>query len=99
MAFHDIRVNHPTEEIGMEVAADRVALGLGRDRTPGTEHWRAVLPLEVARLAAPFRQAPIDVLVPPRHAEGNAIVEPVEARVLGHRVHRADQLELAVRAT
>ena len=39
------------------------------------------------------------MLVPVRDAERHAVIEPVEARALAERVHRADQMQLAIAAT
>src|SRR6478752_9437898 len=98
VSLDHVGVDHPAEQVRMEIAADRVAFGPGRDRALRAEHGLSVLALEVPRFAAFLRQAPVHVLVPSRDAEWDPVVQPVEARVLRHRVHRADEPELAVRA-
>jgi len=74
----------------------------GTKRPPAALHASAVRNrrlgaeqrLPVARLApplplAPGREAPVHVLVPPRHGQGNPLVERVERRAGGRRVHRS----------
>src|SRR5690349_16598623 len=89
VASEDVRVYHPAERRGEEVPANRVAGLLRRNRTFRAEHGKAVLTFGPSRRLAAFRDAPVDVLMPPGNAERDPLVQFLHIGALGHRVHRA----------
>src|SRR4029077_13373087 len=93
-----VGMQHPTEHVRVKVALDRVALGLGRNRTLRAEHRLSILSFRPARLLALLGKAPVHVLVPAGTTERNTVVEAIEAGILAKRVHRADEMQLAIAA-
>src|SRR3989442_13743909 len=88
VALEGHHVPHPAEQARHEAPSRGAARLRGRNR-----RLRAEQRLPIARLApplslAPGREAPVHVLMPPRHGQGNPLVERVVRGAAGVRVYR-----------
>ena len=93
VGFVGIDVDHPTEEVGTKDAAGRIAGFLGGDRAYETE---LCIRAEVLVFLAFRRGAEVDVLVPARDAERDAVVQLVFRGGYAVGVHGADEFVAAV---
>jgi hypothetical protein len=71
ICFVGIDVDHPIKNLRNPAAAGLVAGVFGRDRAAEAEFSQAGLP----RLRAFGREADVDVLVPARHAQRDALIQ------------------------
>src|SRR5712675_1567010 len=90
-----VGMDHPPERLRNEAAVRRVALFSGR-HTQRTEHRTSILRLGPALLCLTRWNAPVHVSVPMGDTERDTLVEIVFGSALGRRVHRPDQMELAL---
>jgi hypothetical protein len=87
-------VHHPTEEMGTELPARRIT---GFFSGNGAAQAEFCIGAKVGRLLSRRRFAKINMLVPARNAQRDAVVLNVRSCLHPVRVHRSDQLVPAIR--
>src|SRR3984893_14310451 len=84
-----VYVYHPAKNLGHELSARRVTIGLGSNGSHQTE-FCVRSPSFI--LSVGWRKAHVDMGVPLRDAQRNSLIEFIPVGVLGRGVHHADQL-------